>query len=484
MELNDMKRRFFGAMLMLGLTSGTGGMAWARSTQDCEALRNHVMDGAYVTSARVMTAENLTEYCEVRAIALPSIAIEVRLPLDEWNSKFYQVGCGGFCGVLGRPDKKKWFVNAMGPGLARGYATATSDSGHHGLDVTDATWAHNNPPAERDWGWRAIGETNRIAMSLLEAFYNEKPEQSYFQGCSNGGRLAHMAALKYPQMFSGIIAGAPAMDVTGLVAVKMTWLTQANTDKDGKAILKPGKDELIGAEVMRQCDAEDGTEDGVIADPRRCSVDLSVLRCKAGQEGTTCLTDAELDVIKKWRQGPRNKAGEQLYPGGVPEGSEKFWWLWLTGNPQGGGKRVPLFAKGFGAYMAFEGDPGTGYSPLDFDFGTDLKRLKAMAEVYNSDRPDLTAFIAAGGKMIVWHGWADAIVTPYKTVEWYKKLASNTGGKEVLEKNVLLFMIPGMDHCGVLPGPNGISQDSLNVLEALEDWVEKEIAPRTILGSG
>ncbi len=104
-----------------------------------------------------------------------------------------------------------------------------------------------------------------------------------------------------------------------------------------------------------------------------------------------------------------------------------------------------------------------------------------MAEIYNSDRPDLTAFIAAGGKMTVWHGWADAIVTPYKTVDWYEKLSSNMGGREELEKNVRLFMIPGMDHCGLLPAANGVGQNSLNVLEALENWVEKGIAPQTIL---
>jgi len=477
MELNDRKYRFFAAMLVLGITCGIGGTAWAQSTKDCQALRNHVMDGAYVTSARVMTSKNLTEYCEVRATALPSISIEARLPLKAWNGKLYQVGCGGFCGVLGRADKKYSFVNAMGPGLERGYATATSDSGHHGLSVTDATWAYNNLPAERDWAWRSIGETNRVALSLLEAFYNKKPEHNYFQGCSNGGRMANMAALKYPQMFSGIISGAPAMDYTGLVAVKMAWLVQANTDEDGETILKPGKDDLIGNEVMWQCDAEDGTKDGVIADPRRCAVDLSVLKCGAGQRDETCLTDAELEVVEKWRQGPRNKAGEQLYPGGVPEGSEKFWWLWLTGKPEGGGRLIPLFAKDFVAYMAFEDDPGASYSPLDFDFETDPKRLEAMAEVYNSDRPDLTAFIAAGGKMIVWHGWADAIVTPYKTVDWYEKLASNTGGEEALKKNVRLFMIPGMDHCGLLPGANGVNQDSLNMLEAIENWVEKGIAP-------
>lgn len=481
MKLNDNKRRLFDATLVLGLTGGAGGMAWAQDAQDCEALRNHVMDGAYVTSAHIMTPDKLTEYCEVRATALPSISIEVRLPLDEWNGKFYQVGCGGFCGILGRADEKKWFVNAMGPGLERGYATATSDSGHHALSATDGTWAYNNLPAERDFGWRSIGETNRVAMSLLDAFYSKEAEQSYFQGCSNGGRMANMAALKYPEMFSGIISGAPAMDFTGLVATKMAWLTRANTDEDGEAILKPGKDELIGDEVMRQCDAEDGAEDGMIADPRRCSVDLSVLKCEADQEDETCLTAAELSVIEKWRQGPQNEAGDQLYPGGVPEGSERFWWLWLTGKSEGGGKLVPLFTKDFGAYMAFEDDPGASYSPLDFDFETDPQRLETMAEIYNSDQPDLTAFIEAGGKMIMWHGWADAIVTPYKTIDWYEQLSANMGGKEGLEKNVRLFMIPGMDHCGLLPGADGISQDNLNVLETLEDWVEEGETPETIL---
>ncbi|MCB2262120.1 MAG: tannase/feruloyl esterase family alpha/beta hydrolase [Candidatus Thiosymbion ectosymbiont of Robbea hypermnestra] len=481
MKFSEMKGRFFGAILVLGLAGGLSGITLARDTQDCRALRDHVMDGAYVTSARVMTSDALVEYCEVRATARPAISIEVRLPLEAWNGKFYQVGCGGFCGDLGRADRKKRFVNAMGPGLEKGYATATSDGGHHGLGITDASWAYNNPPAERDWGWRAIGETNRVALSLLDAFYDKKPENSYFQGCSTGGRLAAMAALKYPRMFNGIIAGAPAIDTAGLVAIKMSWLVQANTDHNGETILRPGKDGLIGAEVMRQCDAEDGARDGTIADPRRCAVDLSVLKCRAGQQDETCLTDAELTVIAKWRQGPRNKAGEQLYPGGVPEGSERFWWLWLTGKPGEGSSLIPRFAKDFGAYMAFEDDPGPSYSPLDFDFEQDPQRLAAMAEIYNADRPDLTEFIAAGGKMIVWHGWADTIVTPYKTVDWYAKLAANTGGEAVLRKNIRLFMIPGMGHCGVLPDANGVDEKSLNVLEALENWVEKGTAPRTIL---
>lgn len=152
MKFSEMKGRFFGAILVLGLAGGLSGITLARDAQDCRALRDHVMDGAYVTSARVMTSDALVEYCEVRATARPAISIEVRLPLEAWNGKFYQVGCGGFCGDLGRADRIKRSVNAMGPGLEKGYATATSDGGHHGLDITDASWAYNNPPAERDWG--------------------------------------------------------------------------------------------------------------------------------------------------------------------------------------------------------------------------------------------------------------------------------------------------------------------------------------------
>lgn len=456
------------------------GAALAQETavERCSGLRDLVIDAAHVTSTRVMPAvDGKPAYCELRATALPAISIEVRLPLEGWNGKYYQAGCGGFCGILGRADAGGGFINAMGPGLAKGYATATSDSGHHGLSVVDASWAYNNPPAERDWGWRSIGETQRVAEAAIQAFYGATPSQNYFQGCSTGGRMAHMAALKYPEVFSGIISGAPALDYTGLVALKMAWIDQANTDAEGNAILKPGKDGLIGDEVLRQC----GNDAGLVEDPRACQADLSVLACKEAADPASCLSPAELDVIAKWRQGPQNAAGEQLYPGGIPAGSEPFWWLWLTGKEGGGGKLVPLFAKNFGAYMAFPEDPGPAYSTRDFDFERDPARLATMAAVYNSDSPDLSAFREADGKMIVWHGWADAIVTPFKTLDWHEKAAEAAGGEAALANNVQLFMIPGMDHCGLLPGPGGISQAGIDPLSALEAWVEEGQVPAGIL---
>ncbi|WP_263620019.1 tannase/feruloyl esterase family alpha/beta hydrolase [Alloyangia pacifica] len=186
-----------------------------QTPEECSALRDTVFPGGYVTSVRVQSPEGLPQYCEVRATALPAISIEVRLPLSGWNGKFYQAGCGGFCGILGRADGGESWVNAMRPGLERGYATATSDSGHFALSVTEATWAQDNPNAERDWGWRSIGETNRVAQAMIDAFYGAPSTQAIFQGCSTGGRMAHVAAQRYPEMFDGIISGAPAMVTPG-----------------------------------------------------------------------------------------------------------------------------------------------------------------------------------------------------------------------------------------------------------------------------
>ncbi len=454
--------------------------AAAQDAGACEALEQIVIDAAAVTSAREVPAEGtLPAYCEVRVTARPAISIEVRLPLAEWNGKLYQTGCGGFCGILGRADAGTGVINAMRPGLEKNYATATSDSGHHGLSVVDASFAYANPQGERDWGWRSIGETNRVAQALIEAFYTEPAGTAYFQGCSTGGRMAQRAALTYPEMFDGIISGAPAIDYPGLVATAFSYFLQANTDADGQPILKPGKEQLIGDEVMAQCDATDGTEDGAIADPRACEVDLSKIAC-TGEAGADCLTEAELGVVAKWRAGPRNAAGEQLYPGGIPEGSEPFWPLWLTGKPGG----VPLmtpFATSFGQFMAFPNDPGPTWSPLDFDVETDPAEVAKMNSVYNSDDPDLSAFVESGGKMIVYHGWADPLVTPYKTVDWYDKASEMAGGETNLAENVRLFMIPGMDHCGLQPGPGGISQADLDLIGPIEAWVEQGTAPDSIL---
>ena len=466
------------ALVGAAALTGTAVSAADKPDAACSALRDTVFDAGYVTSARVVGAGGGTPaYCEVRATALPAISIEVRLPMDGWNGRYYQVGCGGFCGSLGG---RSGFVNAMGPGLERGYATATTDSGHHGVNVIDADWADGNVNAERDWGWRSIGETNRVAKLMIEAFYGKPSDQAIFQGCSTGGRMANMAALRYPEMFQGIISGAPALNETGLAGPGLAWQVQANTGPDGKQILKADKVDLIAAEVLRQCDGLDGKEDKTIDDPRKCSIDLSTITCGAGAEGKACIKPAERAVVEKWRKSPVDSSGRTLFVGGIPEGSEPFWRTWLTGNEAGSPGLNPLFAQTFGSYMAFPEDPGPAYKATAFDFDKDTARMAAAAKMYNSDDPDLSAFRAAGGKMIVWHGWADAIVSPYTTVAWHEAAEKAAGGAEALAKNVRLYMIPGLDHCGSAPGPGGMTQADLDPLGALEDWMQNGEAPESL----
>ena len=458
------------------------GPARAQDEAACEALRGHAMEAAHVTSARVVGAMEdspygaLPAFCEVRATALPAISIEVRLPMEGWSGGLYQTGCGGFCGILGRADSQGGFINAMGPGLARGHATATSDSGHHGLSVVDAAWAHEDPQAERDWGWRSVPETHRVAVSLIEAFHGAAPGRAIFQGCSTGGRMAMRAALDMPEAFDGIVAGAPAMDYPGLVGTKMAFLMQANSDGEGGRLLGPDDAALIGEAVLTQCDAADGAEDGAVADPAACEPDLSALACEGPDEG--CLTAPEMEALAAWREGPRDSSGARLYPGGVPVGSEAFWPLWLTGA-EGGAPLLDAFAGSFLAHMAFPEDPGAGYDPLGFDLDADPARMEAAAAAYNADDPDLTAFAAAGGRMIVWHGWADPLVTPQKTVDWHAAVGAAIG-EAARDEAVSLHMIPGLDHCGILPGPAGVTQADLDPLAAMEAWLDTGTPPEDL----
>ena len=447
--------------------------------QDCAELADLRLTDVNLLSAAVVPAtETLPEYCSVVGYVRPAINFEIRLPTEGWNGGFYMAGCGGFCGQveIDRPG----FINAATPGLVRGYAVATMDSGHWGSGSADARWAFHDRVAEVDWGYRAVPETARVAEAVIEAFYGQSAEPSIFQGCSTGGRMANMLAVRDPDLFDGIINGAPALDYTGLVATFMASVVQANTDEAGDDIITPEVVPVIQEAVYDACDAVDGLEDGLISDPGACTVDFSALQCAAAGTGD-CLTDAQIDTLTNWYQvGARSSDGTQLYPAVIPYGSEPYWWLWLTGNDTGAGRLVPVFNEQFLRFMAFEEDPGDGYSAQDFDFDADPPRLATMAGIYNSDNPDLGAFRDAGGVMLMWHGWADAIVPPGKTIDYYQQVVQQIGGQAATDAFLRLFMIPGMDHCGLLPGP-GIDQAGFDPLTAMEEWLATDAAPSSLL---
>jgi feruloyl esterase len=196
----------------------TGAMAFsalnARAAQDCAPLANMKIENTNLLSAtEVPATADLPAYCRVLGFVRPAINFEVRLPVQNWNSKFYMAGCGGFCGTL--DSDRPGFTNAANYGLRRNYAVSTTDSGHWGTSVVDGRWAMNNPVGQMDWGQRAVTETARVSKALVAAYYGRAQHKSYFAGCSTGGRMAAMEATRFPKDFDGIIGGAPALDYTG-----------------------------------------------------------------------------------------------------------------------------------------------------------------------------------------------------------------------------------------------------------------------------
>jgi Tannase and feruloyl esterase len=478
------------AALLIGVAFVGAKGAPALAVQECGAIANLKIENTNLLSAtEVPAAGDLPAYCRVLGFVRPAINFEIRMPLQGWNGKFYMAGCGGFCGTL--DADRPGFTNAMNFGLRRSYAVSTMDSGHWGTSVLDGRWAMNNPVAQMDWGQRAVTETARVTKIALKAYYGTEQKKSYFVGCSTGGRMAAMEALRFPKDFDGIISGAPALDYTGLVATFFAWVTKANTGPDGKPIFPSSKVKLVQDAVYAACDEKDGLKDGIITDPRSCDFKPASLQCKAGN-AADCLTDAEVGVLEKWYRGPINSQGQKLFAGGLPMGSEQHWPRWLTGLGNAPGL-LPLFGRDFTRYMAFEPSAGSSFNVTDFDFDKDPSRLTPTARVYNAatfnpqtgemSAEDMSAFRQAGGKLLIYHGWGDPLVTPQPTVGFYEGIVKKSGGIGPTQEFARLFMVPGMDHCGIGTDGPGISDTGIDPLTALEQWVEEGKAPDQLIAT-
>jgi tannase/feruloyl esterase len=463
----------------------------AFAAQDCAGLANLKIENTNLLSAAEVTASgDLPAYCRVLGFVRPAINFEIRLPLQGWNGKFYMAGCGGFCGTLN--SDAGGFLNAMNFGLRRNYTVSTSDSGHWGTGAIDGRWAMNNPVAQMDWAQRSVPETARVTKAIIRAYYGTEQKKSYFAGCSTGGRMAAMEALRKPPLdFDGIISGAPALDYTGLVATFFAWVTKANTGSDGRPVFPASKLKLLQDAVYAACGQKDGVEGGIVSDPRACKFKPSALQCRAGN-ATDCLTEAEVGVVEKWYRGPVNSLGQQLYPGGIPFGSEPHWPRWLTG-PGNASPAMPQFARDFIRYMAFEPAAGPSFKVTDFDFDRDPPRMAFTAAMYNvttfdpetgeTRAGDMSAFRQAGGKLIMYHGWADPLVTPLLTVQFYETLVNKSGGLAATQDFARLFMVPGMDHCGIQTNGPGIADTGIDPLTALEQWVEQGKVPSELIAT-
>jgi len=239
---------------------------------------------------RAVAPEDLPAFCRVVFSVKPSsdsdIKVEVWMPTAGWNGKFMAVGNGGWAGAIAYPQ--------MAPALARGYATASTDTGHEGTNG-DASFALGHPEKVIDFGYRAVHEMTVKAKAIVASYYDSGPKRSYWNGCSTGGRQGLKEAQQFPSDFDGIVVGAPSNDLTDSQA-QFIWVAQA-VHKGDASYIPPGKYSIIHDAVLQTCDGLDGVKDGFLEDPRRCKFAPQVLEC-SGADGPSCLTAAQVTTAR------------------------------------------------------------------------------------------------------------------------------------------------------------------------------------------
>jgi hypothetical protein len=470
---------------MIAIALAVAGKA---ATPNCQALATLSLSKAFVHVEEVTGGEfvpsggkaisNLPAFCRLEQTLTPTtdshIQVEIWLPLEHWNGKLQGEGNGGYAGSVN--------YDGLAAALRSNYAAVATDTGHQ-AGAEDAGWALNHPEKIVDFGYRAIHLMTADAKQVVQAFYGTPVKLAYFNSCSNGGRQALMEAQRFPDDYNGIVAGAPANYWTHLLG---------NAVVNSQALLKtkssyipPSKLPAIQAAVQQACDLNDHVKDNIIENPARCHFDTSILLCK-GEDSDTCLTAEQLTALNQIYAGGHFSNGESFFPGYPPggEAAKGNWDAWITGPAPGKGY---MYAYGtqFFKNMVYN-NPEWDF--LTFQADRDVKAADdKVAPILNSNSPDLSAFVAGGGKLILYHGWDDAAIAAPNTVNYFEAVRKRIGAVEV-SKSIRLFMVPGMQHCFGGNGASGFGQfgagagdPAHDIDAALVQWVEKGIAPEQLI---
>lgn len=426
-----------------------------------------------IASATVVAATAQTPaYCDVKGVIAPQVQFELKLPTKTYQGRYLQEGCGGFCGSISATD-----FPACDAQLGGDFAISATNDGHVGTSGFDGVWA-SDEQLRVDMYYRAVHVTSVASKAIIDAFYGQPPRHSYFNGCSEGGREGLMEAQRYPDDFDGIVAGDPAAYWSPLNAEYQPWNSRSNTAADGTSIITPDKLPALHQAVLEACDSKDGLTDGEIEDPRDCTFDPGSIRCPTGSDAPTCLTDAQVDAARKLYGGPRDARGRRLYPGGQPLGSEGGWQPWVS-TPAGTPETTSLAAQAgdnFLRFLAFPvGRPGETLQSWQFT-DREFNRLRPEERDANALDPDLRAFRRHGGKLILYHGWADPAIPPVGTTVYYQAVRDAMGGLSAVQEFARLFMIPTMYHCSGGYGPS-----RFDMIGPIVDWVEAGKAPDRVV---
>ncbi|MEG3179606.1 tannase/feruloyl esterase family alpha/beta hydrolase [Sphingomonas sp. LT1P40] len=408
-------------------------------------------------------------FCRVEGVIEKEIGFELWLPdTAHWNRRFLGAGVGGQAGSIA--------VRDLARGVERGYAAASTDTGHK---ASDETWLMNRPDRATNYAERANHLLVVKAKAITASYFGAPARKAIFLGCSGGGRQAMTELQRYPGDYDGIIAGAPGVNTPQMSARRLWEMIQHDRYK---GVLDAAGWKRIADAAVAKCDPADGLKDGLIEDPRRCDFRPAELACKPGQSTPNCLSPKQVEVASLIYAPLKDENGKGIDPGllpGVPISPvavpEPF-----TPGP----KYLATVLFGQGIYS------DANWDVRKFRITRDLPAIDRVMNLH-ADNPRIDPFVARGGKLILYHGWADALVPAVPTIDYYQALEKRFGPQRTRDFS-RLFLIPGMDHCrgGGVPdrfgGAGGLDVEGAtraagdDLLTAMEQWLDGGPAPTQI----
>lgn len=468
---------------------------------------------------------NLPAYCQVTGSFVTNpktgktASFLATLPMA-WNQKYLQLGCGGHCGTFAVSDAASPTITISNQGkpgdsIVKGYASFATDEGHTGF--VQGKWAIKgsgeiDQDALDDFLYRSHKVLARMGKAFTTAFYAQatgtarKIRYSYFCGCSGGGRDALVAASYFPEEFDGFVAGSAYANMANL-AFLSTGVSLA-TIRSEDAKIPRALVAQINPIVMAKCDGVDGLKDGLIQNPAACDFrpETDLPHCVADKPGDTCFTKAQRESISTFLTATTDEKGRVVQPGYSASeiqaalltpphdaGQPNPWPD--TGNPATGDTGgIALLGDAVIRVFAHRNDPNFHTpSVLSFAEGgagpvtgyrvvapaAEVAKVNAAVRMGIGDIPQNAAnLIKSNRKLMLWVNMSDHLLSPYMSINYYKRLAKMYGGYEKLQKNIRLFALPGTAHCsggGIGEGPG-----SFDALSAMEEWVEKGRGPNSL----
>jgi pimeloyl-ACP methyl ester carboxylesterase len=348
--------------------------------------------------------------------------------------------------------------------VRQGFAAGATDTGHDGMSGSFGLDANRrlNWQAIVDNAHLGIHEMTVVGKALTKAFYGKAPRYSYFVGFSTGGRQGLMEAQRYPEDYDGIVSGCPAINWHKFILAEL-WPQVVMSSSSNR--VSTAKLRAATAAAIAACDAADGVTDGLIDDPSRCTFDPKAL--VGTPVGDSTFTEADADVIRKIWEGPRAQDGTFLWYG-MSRGAD----LSALGGP--GPFSIPM---DWVRYFLVQ-DPKwdvSSLTPAEFEL-LFKQSVEEYGAVFGTDNPDLSRFRDHGGKIIIMHGQADQLIMAEGTVDYYRRVLQQMGGREKVMPFARMFLIPGAGH-----GNGGVGNGGV---DAVIRWVEEGLAPGKLINRG